>query len=150
MRGGLYTKPEVCVQKSPDLLPALMCPQPVWQDPQETLAPLPSGPPVVTDSLAAGAAELTDPALLPFGRAFHVGGKDSSWSRMKSQLKVLKSFSYSRRESSGHAAELVLCSIGQVVYRCPPQQGKVREELDFFPYFCGLFSLKKNQINKLN
>lgn len=75
-----------------------------------------------------------------------MGGEDLSWSRMKSQLKILKPFLHpSQRESPGQAAWLVLCSIAQVVYSCPPQQRRVREELEFFPFFCncGLFSHPK-------
>lgn len=91
----MYRRPLISGQ-----LMVLMCPQPVWQvhreaqtgDPQGTLAPLPLEPPVGRDSPAARAAEFTDPAPLPFGGAFHVGWEDSSWSRMKSELKMLKPF----------------------------------------------------------
>lgn len=81
-------------------LMVLVCPQPVQQvhreaesrDPQGILSLLPPGLPVGRGTLAAGAAELTDPAPLPFGGAFHRGREDSSWSRMKSELKILKPF----------------------------------------------------------
>lgn len=96
------------------------------RDLQGILAPLPPGLPVGRDSLAAGAAELTDPPPPSLWWSISHGRGRFTLEQNEIRAQNIETFPPPGGFSLGKPNGLALCSTAQVVCSCPPHQRRER------------------------